>query len=524
MYETTIIQRALLTVYDKSNIIELAERLHLLGVELISTGNTAALLSQHGLPVVPVSEYTGFPEMMQGRLKTLHPKIHGGILGRRDVDADIMLTHGIPDIDLVVVNLYPFKSVIQKEATALEEAIENIDIGGPTLIRGAAKNYEWCTVLVDPNDYPRIIKELEENKGAIKEQTRFQLAAKAFAHTADYDNTIARYLGQKSSPPDSSPFSETLSLSYRLKESLRYGENPHQKAAFYQEIHPALDAITQATQCQGKALSFNNIVDADTALECVKQFIEPACVIVKHANPCGVAIGTNLKEAYDKAYACDPTSAFGGILAFNGAIDEKLIQYLLERQFVEVLIASSFTPEALLVAEAKPNCRLLQYHPAAPDGLQSPSMELKSVNGGVLIQSRDAFAAPSFEVVTKQQPTASQLRDLRFCWDVAKFVKSNAIVFARNGQTLGIGAGQMSRIFSTEIAQLKAQAAHLSLENAVMASDAFFPFKDNVEKAHTFGVKAIVQPGGSKRDDEVIACANDLGMVMVMTGVRHFRH
>lgn len=522
MHESTIIQRALLTVYDKSNIIDLAEKLHLLGVELISTGNTAALLMEHGLPVVPVSEYTGFPEMMQGRLKTLHPKIHGGILGRRDVDADVMITHDIPDIDLVVVNLYPFQSVIQKKDSTLAQAIENIDIGGPTLIRGAAKNHEWCTVVVDPQDYQSIIEQLEKNNGAIDHQTRFRLAAKAFVHTANYDNTIANYLSPKSLAEKTHPFTETLSLAYQLKESLRYGENPHQIGAFYQESSPSLDSITNATQYQGKALSFNNISDGDTALECVKQFSSPACVIVKHANPCGVAIGTSLIDAYEKAYSGDPTSAFGGIIALNQEVDAKVIRHIFSKQFVEVLIAPYFTPEALEAAKEKPLCRLLQYHPS-PNGESSLSMEIRSVNGGILIQSRD-IQAPSFEVVTQKAPTEEQIRDLAFSWNVVKFVKSNAIVFARAGQTLGIGAGQMSRIFSTEIAELKAKSQHFSLENAVMASDAFFPFKDNVEKAHQFGIKAIIQPGGSKNDKEVIACADELGMAMVFTGIRHFRH
>jgi phosphoribosylaminoimidazolecarboxamide formyltransferase / IMP cyclohydrolase len=525
MHEPTIIQRALLTVFDKTGIIPLAERLHLKGVELISTGNTAELLKSHGLPVTTVGDYTGFPEIMHGRVKTLHPKIHGGILGRRDVDADIMIAHDIPDIDLVVVNLYPFKEVTRNPNVTLVDAIENIDIGGPTLLRGASKNYQWCTVLVDPSDYDHFLQEFEENHGSTTEKSRFHYAAKAFAHTAGYDAAIANFLNKKIAG-HKTEFGESLSLHYQLKERLRYGENPHQKGAFYQESTPAQDSITCATQLQGKDLSFNNIADGDTALECVKRLEGAGCVIVKHANPCGVAHDASLQEAYDKAFACDPTSAFGGIIAFNQSIDETLVHHIFKQQFVEVLIAPHFTDKAIEAAKLKPNCRLLQYH--AIEGraiVPTTHTDIKSVNGGILIQTwEDGETHDHLEVVTRHQPSQSQMQDLIFAWHVVKFVKSNGIVYAKNGRTLGIGAGQMSRIFSTEIAALKAKQQHLSLQDAVMASDAFFPFKDNLEKAYQYGIRAIIQPGGSIKDEEVIACANDLGIAMVLTNVRHFRH
>lgn len=525
MHESTVIQRALLTVFDKTNIVPLAEQLHLKGVELISTGQTAELLKSHGLPVITVSDYTGFPEIMHGRVKTLHPKIHGGILGKRDRDSDVMIEHDIPDIDLVVVNLYPFREVIQNPHVALDDAIENIDIGGPTLLRGAAKNYHWCTVLVDPNDYSVFLKEFEENEGAIPEKSRFQYAAKAFAHTAAYDSTIAQFFSTKTAE-SSQVFNKTLSLHYELKERLRYGENPHQRGAFYREVMPPQDSITAAKQLQGKALSFNNIADGDAALECVKGLSEPACVIVKHANPCGVASGESLLTAYQQAYACDPISAFGGILAFNRPVDEKLIASILDQQFVEVLIGPYFTEKAIELAKQKPNCRLLQYQ-AVDDAIFDHALhtDIRSVNGGLLIQTwQNHEAEDQLEVVTQHEPSPSQMRDLIFAWHVVKFVKSNGIVYAKNGQTLGIGAGQMSRVFSTEIAALKAKQQQLDLQGAVMASDAFFPFKDNIEKAYEYGIRAIIQPGGSMRDEEVIACANDLGIAMVLTHIRHFKH
>jgi phosphoribosylaminoimidazolecarboxamide formyltransferase/IMP cyclohydrolase len=525
MQESTLIQRALITVYDKTGIVPLAEQLHLRGVELISTGQTAELLKAHGLPVITVNEYTGFPEMMHGRVKTLHPKIHGGILGRRDVDAEIMIEHDIPDIDLVVVNLYPFKEVIQKPKVMLSDAIENIDIGGPTLLRGAAKNYQWCTVLVDPQDYSEFLKHLEENEGHIHEEARFSYALKAFSHTASYDSAIANYLATQVKEQDSQ-FNDTLSLHYTLKERLRYGENPHQQAAFYQASSPAPDSITGAIQLQGKPLSFNNIADADAALECVKNIQGHACVIVKHANPCGAAAAETALEAYQKAYACDPTSAFGGIIAFNKPVDETTVQTILEKQFVEVLIAPYFTDHAIEAAKQKPNCRLLQYRAAEEAvSLHTTHTELRSVNGGLLIQTwKELDLVQDMQVVTDHQPTATQMRDLIFAWHIVKWVKSNAIVYAKDLQTVGIGAGQMSRVFSTEIAALKATQGSFDLQGAVMASDAFFPFKDNIEKAYEYGIRAIIQPGGSMRDAEVIASANALGIAMVLTHTRHFKH
>lgn len=526
MHESTIIQRALLTVYDKTHIVTLAERLHLRGVELISTGNTAKLLQAHGLPVIAVGDYTGFPEMMDGRVKTLHPKIHGGILGRRDVDADIMIEHHIPDIDLVVVNLYPFQQVIQNPQHTLEEAIENIDIGGPTLLRGAAKNYTWCSVLVDPKDYASFLDELENDHGTITEKTRFYLAKKAFAHTAAYDASVAHYLSsvsEQGTPETSNLFPDPMIAAYTRKSVLRYGENPHQQAAFYETDDAPSDSLAKATVLQGKALSYNNIVDADTALSCVQQFTDTACVIVKHANPSGVALSSDVLGAYDKAYRCDPIAAFGGIIAFNQPVSENVMQHILNQQFVEIIVAPEFTDGALRVAQSKPNCRLIQYQKTYQKAAM-PEFELRSVRGGLLVQTWDEDTHAAFEVVTEKTPSAQMQQDLIFSWKVAKFVKSNAIVFAKDGCTLAIGAGQMSRIFSTEIAALKAKEHHFDLKGAVMASDAFFPFKDNVEKASELGIAAIIQPGGSIKDSEVISCANALGVAMIFTQLRHFRH
>lgn len=516
MEQPVVIQRALISVYDKSSIIELAEALHLRGVEILSTGQTATLLKQHGLPVITVSEYTDFPELMDGRVKTLHPKIHGGILGRRDRDAQTMRQHGIQDIDLVIVNLYPFQQVINQPESTFEQIIENIDIGGPTLIRAAAKNHQWCTVLVDSQDYQPFIEELKQHDGAISEQTRLHLATKAFAHTAAYDSTIFHYL-TKNSPID---FPSQFFLSYPLKQTLRYGENPHQAAAFYQHPQAPLDSIAQATLLQGKPLSFNNILDSNNALECIKSFKQNACVIVKHANPCGVALDGDLLTAYHKAYACDPISAFGGIIAFNQEVNATLLEQIFAQQFVEVVIAPQFTPQSLTIAQQKPNCRLLQYHAAST---VNQIIDIRSVNGGLLVQTPD-HAELTYQVVTHHQPNECQWQDLLFSWQVVKFVKSNAIVYAKNGQTLGIGAGQMSRVFSTEIAALKAKQSQLDLNQAVMASDAFFPFKDNIEKAYAYGIRAIIQPGGAQRDQEIIDCANQLGIAMLFTGKRHFCH
>lgn len=462
---------------------------------------------------------------MQGRVKTLHPKIAGGILGRRDSDADVMHAHDIHDIDLVVVNLYPFEQVSQNKESSLEEIIENIDIGGPTLIRSAAKNYEWCTVLVDPADYQSFIQEFEAHKGTIKEKTRFHCAVKAFAHTAAYDGAIANFFGQAIDKQPQMRFGQNLSLNYQLKQRLRYGENPHQSGAFYIEKNASKDSISNALMLQGKELSYNNIADSDAALETVKVFEHPACVIVKHANPCGVAIGANGLEAYEKAYACDPTSAFGGIIAFNQEVDEKLIKAIFDKQFVEVMIAPAFSPKALEIAKQKENCRVLQYHPDN-EHHEPVSLDIKTVSGGILVQTKDNsnIMTISREVVTKRAPTKEELQDLLFAWHIVKYVKSNAIVFAKNGQTVGIGAGQMSRIISTEIAAMKAKETGLPLKGACMASDAFFPFKDNIEKAAALGISAIISPGGSKKDNEVIECANQHGIAMIFTGTRAFRH
>ncbi len=523
MHDSTVIQRALLSVYDKTNIIPLAEVLHLHGVEIISTGNTAAILKGHGIPVIAVSDYTGFPEIMDGRVKTMHPKIAGGILGRRDVDADIMLAHDIHDIDLVVVNLYPFEKVSKKPDAHVEDIIENIDIGGPTLIRAAAKNHAWCTVLVDPRDYADFMKDYEEHKGIIKEELRFRFAAKAFAHTASYDAAIANYFGQVQDKQPLDGFGQTLSLHYQLKERLRYGENPQQQAAFYLEKNAPIDSIAMTTLHQGKALSYNNIQDADCALECVKSLYESACVIVKHANPCGAALADSPLAAYQKAYQSDPTSAFGGIIAFNSAIDEKVIQAIYDNQFVEVIIAPSFSEQAILLAKQKENCRLLSYQPSSA---QVVGPEIRSVNGGILIQSSANFSSKdiTYKIVTQRTPNDNELNDLLFSWQLVKFVKSNAIVFAKNGQTLGIGAGQMSRIFSAHIATLKAQEVGFDLKGAVMASDAFFPFKDSIDFVKDLGVSAIIQPGGAMRDNEIIEAANQSDIAMLFTGMRCFKH
>lgn len=520
MQEAITIQRALLAVSNKAKIVPFAQALHAKGILLLSTGQTASLLRSHEIPVESISTYTGFPEMMEGRLKTLHPKIHGGILGRRDHDRSVMEEHHIPPIDLVVVTLYPFEETIQKYPTSLEKAIETIDIGGPTLIRGAAKNHAWCSVLVDPADYEAFLQELSSD-GTIGLATRRTLAAKAFARVAAYDSAIAHafasYLPKNASAPFSWP--------YQHKHSLRYGENPHQTATLYTLPQPPQDSIAAAEQLQGKPLSYNNFLDSNTALECVKGFEEPTCVIVKHANPCGVATGKEALEAYQKAYHCDPISAFGGIVAFNRPVDRDCLHSLLSNQFVEIVIAPHFTNEALAAGAQKPLCRLLRYTPL-PHSSPPSSPELRSVSGGVLMQSWDLLdeTPASFVVVTTRHPTQSEWHDLLFAWRVVSFVKSNAIVFAKEGQTLGIGAGQPSRVLSTEIAVRQAKASAFTLTNAVMASDAFFPFPDSIEKAHAEEISSIIQPGGSKRDQDIIRCANKLGLTMVFTGRRHFKH
>lgn len=519
------IQRALISVSDKTGIAQFAERLSRdFGVEILSTGGTARLLAEHGIPVTEVSEHTGFPEMMAGRIKTLHPKIHGGLLGRRGADDQVMAEHGIAPIDLVVVNLYPFEATVARAECTLAEAIENIDIGGPTMLRAAAKNHADVTVLVDATDYPRVLSEMASNGGAVSDALRFELAVKTFEHTARYDGAIANYLGTIQPGEAPADFPRTFNLQLRKAQDMRYGENPHQRAAFYVE-HDAREAgIATAQQLQGKALSFNNIADADTALECVKQFSGPACVIVKHANPCGVAVADSPLAAYDRAYACDPTSAFGGIIAFNQPLDAATAKAIVERQFVEVIIAPGIEDGALTVLSGKKNVRVLATGSWTETPV--PALDFKRVNGGLLVQDRDLgmVEREALQVVTKRQPDAAELGDLLFAWRVAKFVKSNAIVYAREGQTVGVGAGQMSRVYSARIAIIKAEDAGLKVPGSVMASDAFFPFRDGIDAAAEAGIKAIVQPGGSMRDEEVIAAADEHGMAMVFTGMRHFRH
>ncbi|MCU7553488.1 bifunctional phosphoribosylaminoimidazolecarboxamide formyltransferase/IMP cyclohydrolase [Alteromonas sp. ASW11-19] len=526
------IKRALLSVSDKTGIVEFATALDQAGVELLSTGGTARLLSDAGLPVTEVSAYTGHPEIMDGRVKTLHPKIHGGILGRRDKDEAVMAEHEIAPIDLVVVNLYPFAATVASEDCTLEDAIENIDIGGPTMVRAAAKNHKDVTIVVNAQDYAGVLEEMNDNSGSLTYATRFDLAIKAFEHTAEYDGMIANYFGAKIDAVECeddcdhqhSEFPRTYNMQMRKKQDLRYGENSHQAAAFYVENEVQEASVATAEQFQGKELSFNNIADTDAALECVKEFDEPACVIVKHANPCGVAIGDNILTAYDRAFKTDPTSAFGGIIAFNRELDGDTAQAIVDRQFVEVIIAPSVSDEAKTVVAAKKNVRLLacgDWHGQLTEGY-----DFKRVNGGLLVQERDfgMVETDDLEVVTKRQPTEEELRDLMFCWKVAKYVKSNAIVYCKDGMTVGVGAGQMSRVYSAKIAGIKAADENLEVAGSVMASDAFFPFRDGIDAAAAAGIKAVIQPGGSMRDNEVIAAADEHDIAMVFTGMRHFRH
>ena len=517
------VQRALLSVSDKTGVLELAQELTRLGVELLSTGGTAKLLQEAGLPVKEVSEHTGFPEMMDGRIKTLHPKIHGGLLGRRGIDEAIMAEHDIAPIDLVVVNLYPFEATIARNDCTLAMAIENIDIGGPTMLRAAAKNHASVTVLIDPADYGRVLEQLEKT-GAVDDATRFDLAVKTFEHTAHYDGAIANYLG-RITQTGNVDFPRTFNTQFIKAQDMRYGENPHQKAAFYTENQPESGTISAAIQLQGKELSYNNIGDTDAALECVKSFPEsPACVIVKHANPCGVATADDLLTAYDLAYQTDSTSAFGGIIAFNRELDAKTAQAIVDRQFVEVIIAPAISVEAKEVVSNKKNVRLLCCGEFPEQRVED--LDYKRVTGGLLVQDRDTALVTQDElnVVTKKAPTEEQMHDLLFAWRVAKFVKSNAIVYVKNQQTVGIGAGQMSRVVSSRIAGIKADDAGLPVPGAVMASDAFFPFRDGLDAAAEAGISAVIQPGGSMRDDEVIAAADEHGIAMVFTSMRHFRH
>lgn len=522
---TPVIRRALLSVSDKTGIVDFARALHQQDVQLLSTGGTAKLLNDHQIPVIEVADYTQFPEMMDGRLKTLHPRIHGGLLGRRGVDDAAMRAHEIPAIDLLVVNLYPFAATVAQPDCTLAHAIENIDIGGPAMLRAAAKNHGAVTVVVDHADYAQVLQEMQSYNGAVSDHTRFHLAVKAFEHTAHYDGAIANYLGAIQADQTRTPFPRTYSLQLQKAQDMRYGENPHQGAAFYIEQPPAPACIASARQLQGKELSYNNVADTDAALECVKSFSAPACVIVKHANPCGVAIGATLLEAYDRAYQADPTSAFGGIIAFNKTLDAATAKTIVERQFVEVIIAPEVTAEALAVTASKQNIRVLAcgHFDSANTG---NNWDYKRVNGGLLVQERDlgVVADSELQVVTKRQPTMQELADLRFVWSVVKFVKSNAIVYGRDGMILGVGAGQMSRVFSARIAAMKAAEAQLDLHGAALGSDAFFPFRDGIDLAAELGISAVIQPGGSMRDAEVIAAADEYGMTMLFTGMRHFRH
>jgi phosphoribosylaminoimidazolecarboxamide formyltransferase / IMP cyclohydrolase len=516
---------ALLSVSDKTGIVELARALHALGIGLISTGGTATLLREQGLPVTEVAELTGFPEMLDGRVKTLHPVVHGGLLARRDLPAhrEALAAHGIGTIDLLVVNLYPFEATVARPGCTLDDAIENIDIGGPAMVRSAAKNWKDVAVLTDASQYGTVLDELRA-AGRVSERTRFALSVAAFNRISNYDAAISDYLSSLQEDGTRSVFPAQSNGRFVKLQDLRYGENPHQQAAFYRDLHPAPGSLVTARQLQGKELSYNNIADADAAWECVKGFDVPACVIVKHANPCGVAVGTGALQAYEKAFQTDPTSAFGGIIAFNGPLDGAAAQAV-SRQFVEVLIATGFSPEALEVFSAKANVRLLQIAlPAGQPGRNA--VDIKRVGSGLLMQTADnhELRKADLKVVTRKQPTDAQLQDLLFAWKVAKYVKSNAIVFCRDGMTVGVGAGQMSRLDSARIASIKAQHAQLSLDGSVVASDAFFPFRDGLDVVVDAGASCVIQPGGSMRDAEVIAAADERGVAMVFSGVRHFRH
>ena len=516
------IRRALLSVSDKTGLVEFAAELSRRDIEILSTGGTARLLREHGIPVTEVSAYTGFPEIMDGRVKTLHPRIHGGLLGRRGIDDAIMQLHDIPPIDLLAVNLYPFAETVARPNCTYDEAIENIDIGGPAMLRAAAKNHHSVTVAVDPADYAQVLGELEANSGCTSIDTRSRLAAKAFAHTARYDTMVSSYLLDREGATERFP--TTLPLVFDKVRDLRYGENPHQAGAFYRDVAGRGASVASASVVQGKELSYNNIADADTAIECVRQFAAVACVIVKHANPCGVAIADAPLAAYEKAYRTDPTSAFGGIIAFNRELDAKTAAAIIAQQFVEVIAAPTVSAEARRVLATKANVRVL----AVGDYGRSAGSELeyRSVNGGLLVQSRDQgeVAASDLRVVTKRRPTDAQIADLLFAWTVCKHVKSNAIVFARENMTIGVGAGQMSRVYSTRIAAMKAADGKLDVRGAALASDAFFPFRDGLDVAAGYGIAAVIQPGGSLRDSDVIAAADEHGIAMVFTGMRHFRH
>ena len=514
------IKRALVSVSNKEGIEEFCRSLskdH--GVEIISTGGTLKTLLDAGVEAIDISEHTGFPEIMDGRVKTLHPKVHGGILSRREIDQEVMSDNGIKEIDLVVVNLYPFIETISKKETTLEIAIENIDIGGPSMVRSAAKNNLFVGVVVEPFDYNNILEEISLNEGSLTLQTRRDLAAKAFSHTANYDAAISSYLNEKQSKTPQYLFGK-----YELKQQLRYGENPHQSAAFYTNISQLPDSsISSAEQLQGKELSYNNIADTDAAYECVKTFSEPACVIVKHANPCGIALGHNLKEAYARAFASDETSAFGGIIAFNRELDDETAKQIIENQFVEVIIAPGINQKAKDILSTKENIRLLNTKVL---GKPDSGSKLLSVNGGLLLQENDlaTLSIEDLEIVSKRKPSQEEIKDCLFAWKVCKYVKSNAIVYTKNNQTIGIGAGQMSRIDSAKIAASKAEERGFKTQGSSMASDAFFPFRDGIDAAAKIGITSVIQPGGSMRDQEVIDAANEADMAMLFTGIRHFRH
>ena len=523
------VSRALISVSDKTGIVEFAQSLSQLGIELLSTGGTYKLLKENNIPVVEVSEHTGFPEMMDGRVKTLHPKIHGGILARRGIDEAVMQQHDIAPIDLVVVNLYPFAQTVAKPNCSLNDAIENIDIGGPTMVRAAAKNHASVGIVVNSADYATVINELQDSK-TLSQATRFDLAVKAFEHTAQYDGMIAQYLGarvNKQQDEAADQYARTFNLQLVKAQDLRYGENPHQSAAFYVESTAHEASVSTAKQLQGKALSYNNIADTDAALECVKSFAKPACVIVKHANPCGVAVSLDgISAAYDLAYATDPESAFGGIIAFNRMLDKATAKAIIDRQFVEVIIAPSIEDGVLEITASKQNVRVMVCGELPALDARTSQLDFKRVTGGLLVQDQDLaiIHESDLKVVTKRAPTEAEIHDLIFAWKVAKYVKSNAIVYAKDRQTIGVGAGQMSRVNSARIAAIKAEQAGLNVQGAVMASDAFFPFRDGIDNAAAVGISCIIQPGGSMRDSETIAAADEHGIAMVFTGVRHFRH
>ena len=511
------ITHALISVSDKTGVVDLARKLQAKNITILSTGGTAKHLNEHSIEVVDIEQYTNFPEMMNGRIKTINPKVHGGILARRNQDFEVMQAYNIPPIDLVVVNLYPFQETIARADCTLEQAIENIDIGGPTMLRAAAKNHQDVTVIVDTSDYQTVMDEINAN-GNTSLATRTKLALKTFEHTAQYDGAIANYLGK-----DEDGFSNTMNLQFHKMQSMRYGENPHQNAALYIETPLTEACVASSTQFQGKAMSFNNTADADAALECVRSFDQPACVIVKHANPCGVAVRATIFDAYEDAFKTDPTSAFGGIIAFNRPLNKQTATAIIARQFVEVIIAPSVDDDAKTVLSAKQNVRGLE---CGDLNTAQPSLDYKRITGGLLVQDKDlgVINENTLKCVSDLAPTAEQIKDLLFAWKVAKAVKSNAIVYAKNQMTIGVGAGQMSRVYSAKIANIKATDEHLIVEGSVMASDAFFPFRDGIDAAAKAGIKAIIQPGGSMRDDETIAAANEHGIAMVFTGMRHFKH